>query len=198
MADIIFVFTGQGFGPAAQMITEGPFPYFAQLRWGTLESLSGCGLHVLILSSIVQPAVMHRQTLVQLVRQSFANPRFTHQLAFVTWLSAWLRALQRCERVMLLQMRRNTVMKHLSIAMGKATCCTLLGVYAEGVVDACVREAEAWDAAQFGNNLWFLAHGLALCEWLEPSRRIRSGYCRGVACFSARMGEADVKEEVMR
>ena len=67
-----------------------------------------------------------------------------------------------------------------------------------GILDACVREAEAWDAAQFGNNLWFLAHGLALCEWLEPSRRVRSGYCRGVACFSARMGEADVKEEVMR
>ena len=103
LADIIFVFTLQGFGPTAQMITEGPFPYFAQLRWGTLESLSGCGRHVLIHSSIVQPAVMHRQTLVQLVRQSFANPRFTHQLAFVTWLSAWLRALQRCERVMLLQ-----------------------------------------------------------------------------------------------
>ena len=105
------------------MITEGPFPYFAQLRWGTLAKvLSGCGLHVLILSSIVQPAVMHRQTLVQLVRQSVANPRFTHQLAFVTWLSAWLRALQRCERVMPLQMHRNTVMKHLSTATGKATC----------------------------------------------------------------------------
>ena len=51
------------------------------------------------------------------------------------------------------------MIEHLSIATGKGSLFHVVYEYAEGVF-ADVREVAAWDAAQFGNDFWFLAHGM--------------------------------------
>ena len=88
-----------GFGGIAQLITKGPIPCVAQWRWSKLEKACRAvgSMYLSFPAAFNQLSILGRvkdQTLVQLVRQIFANPKFHHQLACVTGLLEWLTSLQ--------------------------------------------------------------------------------------------------------
>ena len=58
-------------------------------------------------------------------------------------------------------------------------------------------EAEAWDAAQIGNDLGFLAHGIGALQKAAALTKEKIGFLHRVPYFLARLDETAVKEEVM-
>ena len=71
------------------------------------------------------PVAFNQLSFFVKVRQSIANPKFSYQLALVTWLTDWLTGFAEMARVMLGAIRRNPVTEHLSLCTRKAACCTL-------------------------------------------------------------------------
>ena len=70
--------------------------------------------------------------------------------------------------------------------------------YAEGVLDAGVREAETSDAAWSCNDLGFLACGVGAVRVAAALTKEKIGFLRRVPCLTSRLGEAGVNEEVTR